>query len=118
MNTADPVILGLATFLLWTALGGLCFLIAVGTARFVASPPRQLYAARLVVMAFLVVVWWLVVPLASRAYIGNHADPEDANRRARYAAKESGKQYGAQTIWAWCLVALFTRPRIHEAPAR
>jgi hypothetical protein len=102
---------GLFSFVIWTALSAFCFVIATGLARFIAPPPRNAYVSRLVLMFLILIIWWLCVPLTAAAYIGNSADPKDANRRGKWEAKQEARLYGAHTIWPWCLVALLHRPK-------
>jgi ABC-type transport system involved in multi-copper enzyme maturation permease subunit len=111
MNPTDPIFVGIKAFLGWTVLSACCFGIAAGAARLVASVPRQIYVVRLVFMFLLLIVWGACVPAMASAFIGNGADPQNANRHARWEAKNVARFYGAHTIWPWCLVALLDRPK-------
>lgn len=105
------MVTGLMTFLLWAALSACSFLIATGGAWLITLPPRKIFGARLVLMLIILIVWWICVPATAPAYSGKYADPQDANRHARWEARQSARLYGAHTIWAWCVVALLRRPK-------
>jgi hypothetical protein len=111
MNLSDPVFAGVKAFLVWTVLSACCFLIAAGAARLITSTPRDIYVVRLVFMILLLMLWWFCVPNAASAFTGNGADPHNSERHARWEAREAARSYGAHTIWPWCLVALFDRPK-------
>jgi hypothetical protein len=111
MNLSDPIFAGIRTFLIWTLLSACCFLVAAGVARLIGSAPRDIYALRLVFMVLLLIFWWFCVANAADAFIGNGADPHNAERHARWEARNAARSYGAHTIWPWCLVALFDRPK-------
>lgn len=103
---------GFTAFLVPSVLSVCCYLIAATGARLIFSTPRQIYISRLLVMLVFLGVWWgCYLPDAGRAYFGNGADPDNANRYARFLATQTGRFYGAQTIWAWFIVALLDRPR-------
>jgi hypothetical protein len=111
MNTNDPIIAGLMSFLLWTALSACCFPLATGVAWYIARNSPAFYATRLVLMFLLLIVWLFLPAALARAYAGNHADPQDAYRRARWEAKGYGSFCGMNTIWAWGLVSALRRPK-------
>src|SRR4051812_6267582 len=106
---------GLVSFFTWLGLSAACFIIAV-VAGYCADSRGSRYGARLGVMLALLVLWWMLVPAAGRAFAGNHADPRDADRRARWQAKELGRVYGAHTIWVWVFIAVFhdRKQKAHE----
>ena len=109
MNSSDPVIVGLTSFLLWAGLSACCFLAAAVLARFSAKLPQDVYNMRVVYMFVLLIVWLFCMPLGRGAYVGDNTRPEP---RARWEAKQTGRTYGSHTIWAWGLVALLHRPKI------
>lgn len=111
MNPSDPIFAGVKAFLVWAVLSTCCFVVAAGAARLVATTPRDIYRTRLVFMTLLVILWWLCVPITASAFIGNSADPRNAERHARWEAGNAARFYGAHTIWPWCLVALLDRPK-------
>jgi hypothetical protein len=45
-------------------------------------------------------------PALEAAFIGNSADPHNADRHALWMAKQLGTRYGIHAIWAWLLIAL------------
>ena len=63
-------------------------------------------------MFIVVVIWCALYPALGSAYIGNSADPRDAERYTLWMAKQLGSSYGIHAIWAWLLVALIDWPKV------
>jgi hypothetical protein len=104
---------GFNGFVLVAALSGLSYLVANLAARHVSSTPRKLYRARLAFMFVFLIVWWVVLlPYGARAHAGNFLDPDFWH----HVARDIGIFYGAQTIWAWCIVALLEWPKKKRVP--
>ena len=98
-------------FLLPTAFGGVCYLLATLGARFISPVPRHIYFARLALMLVFLLAWW--------AYYCNAVAFAWSGPPDRYVGpgpKNIGTLYGAHTIWAWCLVALIAYPKRKNLP--
>jgi hypothetical protein len=117
MNPQDPTTVGLETFLIWTALAACLYMATIGLVLLLHVAPEKAYWDRIIVMLILVAVWLMLVPAMGNAFIGNGADPEDAIRRARWQARGFGRSYGADTVWAWCLVLVLQRTKSLRTPA-
>ena len=116
MNTYDNSTLivsgGLFGFAVTAVLSGLTFWVSCIGARFTASSPRHIYFARLAFMFGLLVVWLGILPFAASAHRGNALDPIFWY----HIARDIGISYGAQTIWAWFIIALLEWPRKKQMP--
>ncbi len=113
------IVKGFTAFGIPVLMSSLWYSIANLAARLFASTPRQIYIARLILMAVLLVVWWgFYLPSVAKGFGGNFADPQIGERYASYLAKQAGTTYGLQTVWAWFVVALIDRPRRHVHAAR
>lgn len=108
MTIGDPMLIGLKSFVLWGAFSFVWFLLAHSAARLAFA---KLRTVRLLFLFALLAAWASLVPATTKAYIGS-GDPRDADQRAAYTAKSSGKFYGAQTIWAWGLLVVIELPRL------
>lgn len=51
-------------------------------------------------------------PALGAAYVGNAADPRDAERYTLWMAKQLGTSYGIHSIWAWLFIALIDWPKV------
>jgi hypothetical protein len=93
---------------IWSAV----FYFAVSfLSRLASSVPRGIYFRRLILMFIVALVWCALYPALGAAYIGNGADPRDAERHTLWMAKQLGTSYGIYAIWAWVLVALIDWPK-------
>jgi hypothetical protein len=117
MNTFDNSALimsgGLFGFTVMAVFSGLAFWVSGIGARRTASSPRHIYFARLAFMfGFLVVLWGIFLPFAESAHRGNALDPVFWS----HIARDIGIFYGAQTFWAWFIIALLEWPRKKQMP--
>jgi len=63
-------------------------------------------------MLVISVVWWsYYLPYGTRPFIGNLADGDTL---WAFYRNHWGALYGAQTIWAWWIVALVDRPKVSK----
>jgi hypothetical protein len=99
----------------WSAV---CYFAVSFISRLASSEPRGIYFRRLILMFIVVVIWCALYPALGSAYIGNSADPRDAERYTLWMAKQLGSSYGIHAIWAWLLVALIDWPkvRLNQSP--
>ena len=120
MDMSDPSVVGFKMFLFWTAVGLCCFLLATAVAWLLSPSPSRRYSTRLIVMFAIFAALWIYVPATVPAFTGNSVDPQNANRHARWEARNAGRLYGMHTFWPWCLIALLHRPKptIHEPQSR
>ena len=103
----------ITAFLVQVVLSGICYCVISAIARMFSSTPRGIYFRRLLFMFIALVIWWVLYPmLTASAFIGNGADPHNAERFASWMAKQLGTEYGVHTIWAWFVVALVDRPKM------
>ena len=113
MLASDPFMASAArAFLVPVALSAACYLVVSVIARLGSPIPRAFYIRRLILMFLVLVAWWfLFLPSTASAFIGNNADPHNAERRTMWMAKQIGTAYGMHAIWAWCLAAIVVFPR-------
>jgi hypothetical protein len=93
----------------WSAV---CYFAASFISRLASSVPRGIYFRRLILMFIAAFIIVGIYPALGAAYIGNNADPRDAERHSLWMAKQLGTSYGVQAIWAWLLVALIDWPKV------
>jgi hypothetical protein len=113
MNSDAFVIRAITAFLVPVALSAISYFLISVLARFHSSTARMIYFRRLFLMFFAVVIWWIFYPiLTASVFIGNWADPHNAERYASWMAKRLGTTYGVHAIWAWVIIALVDRPKL------
>jgi hypothetical protein len=112
------LIKAVAAFLFPVALSTICYFLVSAVARSMSSTSRDFYVRRLIWMLVATVLWCLLYPVFhSTAFIGNGADPHDAERRAWWMARQIGWSHGIHAIWAWLLIALIDRPKLRPNTA-
>jgi hypothetical protein len=103
----------ITAFLVPVVLSGICYFLVSEAARRFSSTPRGIYFRRLFYMLIVVAIWFLLYPFFGfSAFIGNGADPHNAEREASWMAAQLGRSYGIYAIWAWLLIALIDRPKL------
>lgn len=114
MVTTDIFVLrAITAFLVPVALSAICYLLVSLVAQLTSNAPREYYFRRLILLFVALVIWWVFyLPLSATAFIGNWADPHNAERYALWTAKQLGVGYGIHSIWAWVIVALVDRPKM------
>ena len=93
----------------WSAV---CYFAASFISRLVSSSPRGIYFRRLILMFIAAFIIAGLYPALGAAFIGNGADPHNAERYTLWMAKQLGTSYGVQAVWAWLLVALIDWPKV------
>lgn len=104
---SDIAISGWEAFASQAILAGAGYCAATWLARRTPSPPREIYIARLGLMAAFLGCWWfLYAPFCCRAVGGN----ELLIGFWCAVARQAGRYYGLHTIWAWCAIAVIDWP--------
>ena len=93
----------------WSAV---CYFAASFISRLVSSSPRGIYFRRLILMFIAAFIIAGLYPALGAAFIGNGADPHNAERYTLWLAKQLGTSYGIHAVWAWLLVALIDWPKV------
>jgi hypothetical protein len=110
----DRAVIAFFKPVIWSAA---CYFAVNFISRIHSSCSREIYIRRLVFMAIATLVWYMLYPALSSAFIGNNADPLNEDRHALWMAKKLGMSYGIHAIWAWLLIALIDRPKLRPNPA-